>query len=295
MVILGPDASAREAARAMESNRVGIVIVQSRGHVLGVVTDRDLALRVTGLGLDPDRALLDEIMTDEPATLPVSADEQRALELMRTRHVRRIPVLEGERVVGIVTLDDLVLSGDSDPNAIAAVIHDQLAQPADMKPAGITHPARRQKPPGSRSAGEARHAAHAIQTSHRAARLVADVTGLYDFDQAMTALEIVAGGLAARIVPQEARDLLAQLPSEVRDRVLESLVPGPDTGVTRETIEFELVRRLPIDAARASELVVQVGLALEHLVSPGEINQVRAQLSSDLRAILPEAIAHPTP
>jgi uncharacterized protein (DUF2267 family) len=163
-----------------------------------------------------------------------------------------------------------------------------------MKPAGITHPIRRQKS-GDRSAGEARHAAHAIQTSHRAARLVADLTDLEDFDQAMTALEIVAGGLAARITPQEASDLLAQLPSEVRDRILDGLIPGPDTSLTRETIESELVRRLPIDAARASELIVQIGVALEHLVSPGEINQVRAQLSSDLRAILPEAIAHPTP
>jgi uncharacterized protein (DUF2267 family) len=134
-----------------------------------------------------------------------------------------------------------------------------------------------------------------VQTSHRAAHIVQDLTGLEDAAQALTALEVVVGGLAARLVPGEARDLLAQLPSELRERVLEQLPSGPDKGLTRQTIEAELVRRLQIDEARASQLAVDVGLAVEQLVSPGEIRHVRSQLPEELRALLPDEVAHLTP
>jgi len=77
---------------------------------VGVLSDRDAALRVVGFQLDPTEVTLKDVMTEHPATLPIQQSERAALELMRDRHVRRIPLLDGDAVVGLVTLEDLILS-----------------------------------------------------------------------------------------------------------------------------------------------------------------------------------------
>jgi len=91
VVVQSPSRSAYDAARAMESNRIGAVVVQDSGRVVGIVTDRDLALRVIGYELNPTEARLRDVMTPNPATLTVHDSEEQALELMRARRVRRIP------------------------------------------------------------------------------------------------------------------------------------------------------------------------------------------------------------
>jgi uncharacterized protein (DUF2267 family) len=70
---------------------------------------------------------------------------------------------------------------------------------------------------------------------------------------------------------------------------------GPDRTLTRETIEAELVRKLDVEPERATELAREVGSAFERLVSPGEIDDVRAQLPADLKAILSGEVVHLTP
>jgi hypothetical protein len=113
VVVLNPGSSAYEAARALEDNHIGAVLVQDGGRVLGIVTDRDLALRVTGSGADPGQTPIADVMTPDPVTLSAEDSEDRALDLMRKEHVRRIPIRDGDGVgvAGIVTLDDLILSG----------------------------------------------------------------------------------------------------------------------------------------------------------------------------------------
>jgi uncharacterized protein (DUF2267 family) len=148
---------------------------------------------------------------------------------------------------------------------------------------------------GVRSSRQARHAAHVIQTSRRAVELVADVTELDDFEQAMTALEVVVGGIVRRITPSEAGDFLAQLPSELRSRVIDATPAGPEPSLTRATIESELSSRLQIGLGEASQLVDQIGIVLEQLISAGEIAHVRAQLPKELQSIFRGDVAHRTP
>jgi len=296
MVIRTPETPVREAARAMESNHIGSVVVQERGKIVGIVTDRDIALRVIGPGLDPETVAIRDVMTPHPVVLSISADESKAIELMRRWHIRRIPLLDESRhVVGMITLDDLVLSEDVATEAIADVVRAQLAEPSQYKPAGEIHPVKLIRRRSSvRSAGAARHRARAIQTFHRAARLVQEAAGLDDVEQAMTALEVVAGGIVRRLTSTEASHFMSQLPVELQEK-LHELPEGPDRSLTRETIEAELVRRLDLEPERASELAVEVGNAIERLVSPGEIDDVRAQLPADIRAILRGDVVHLTP
>lgn len=281
LIVLNSTASAYEAARAFESNHIGAVIVQDSGEVVGIVTDRDLALRVTGAELDPKQTRLRDVMTPGPATLTREDTEAQAAKLMHARHVRRIPIVDDGRVVGIVTLDDLILSGAIDLETAADIIEAGLSEPRAAKPAGVTHPL-----PTTRMSPEeraARHAARANQTFHEfTARLLADL-GVESQDYALTAFEVVAQGLVKRLTRDEAADFVAQLPSKIRDRLLQ-LPAGPDRSVTLESLEREMARRLDVDPERARDLVRRVAASLPHFISRGELDDVVNQLPKDMKA-----------
>ena len=127
LVVLPSTATVKAAARAFERDGIGAVLVQDGMSLLGIVTDRDVALRVVGRGARPDRTLLYEVMSHEVAALPTSSSEGEAGRLMLDRHVRRIVLLQGGTPVGIVTLDDLIVDQALSPSMIAAIVREQLS------------------------------------------------------------------------------------------------------------------------------------------------------------------------
>jgi CBS domain-containing protein len=113
VVTAAPEASAISVARQMRDNRVGsVVIVDPAGAPVAMVTDRDLALRVFAEGINPQTAV------GEHASRPLVCGEpamqlEEAAALMVSHRVRRLPVVDGDRLAGIVTLDDIaVRTGD---------------------------------------------------------------------------------------------------------------------------------------------------------------------------------------
>src|SRR5262245_47415244 len=123
LVVLNPRSSAYEAGRAMANNHVGAVLVEHRQRLEGIVTDRDLAMKVVGRGLDSKDTQLSEVMTAAPETIDIEANEDDALELMSRLHLRRLVVTQnGGKVAGIVTLDDLLISGAADGPAAKAIV-----------------------------------------------------------------------------------------------------------------------------------------------------------------------------
>jgi CBS domain-containing protein len=106
-----------DAARAIEHNNIGAVVVQDRGKVVGIVTDRDLTIRALGRGLDPHKTTIGEVVTSGVVSLAPSDTQVDAIRLMQKRNIRRIPLVEDGRFVGMVTLDDLLL-GDAAPLAL---------------------------------------------------------------------------------------------------------------------------------------------------------------------------------
>jgi CBS domain-containing protein len=109
VVCVAPEASASEIARAMQREAVGAVVVSdAAGRPLGIITDRDLALRAASLG--PSQvATANALMTSPLALIELNADLEAVLHLMQKHSIRRVPVVDGGRLVGIVTLDDLLL------------------------------------------------------------------------------------------------------------------------------------------------------------------------------------------
>jgi signal-transduction protein with cAMP-binding, CBS, and nucleotidyltransferase domain len=106
----GADTTARALAETMGSYGVGcLVIVDDAQRPLGIVTDRDLACRVVARGADPDAITAIEIATKPVQVAKSDEPIEQVVAHMRKAGVRRMPVVEGEALSGLVTLDDLVV------------------------------------------------------------------------------------------------------------------------------------------------------------------------------------------
>ena len=109
-----------DAARVMKDRDIGDVIVRDDGHVCGIVTDRDIVVRVLAEGRDPESTKVGEVCSDQPVTLPPDADVSEAVKVMREKALRRLPVTQDGKPVGIVSLGDLAI--EQDPNSALADI-----------------------------------------------------------------------------------------------------------------------------------------------------------------------------
>jgi uncharacterized protein (DUF2267 family) len=259
-----------EAARALENNNIGAIVVQEKGGVVGIVTDRDLAVRVVGRRLDPNTTTIGEVMTSPVATLSPDDTQSAAIQLMKQRNVRRIPLVEEGRLVGIVTLDDLILDEAAPLDEVAEVVESQI---------GAGGPTTSLRAPSAR-----RRAERAIATYGRLLNRLWTAAGLESTTQAEAALLSVLEPIVRRLTPDEAEDLIAQLPSLIQP-TLRAQASGPDKSITRETIEAELIKRVGVMPDRAAELLSVVGAAVAHAVSPGQIQDVQGQLPKNLREI----------
>jgi len=104
--------SAQHAAELMKEHHAGalpVVEKNSGGKLTGVITDRDLCLRVIAEGRDPRKVKVRECMTGSPVCCKPEDDMQHALALMKEHHVRRIPVVDAEhRICGMISFANLV-------------------------------------------------------------------------------------------------------------------------------------------------------------------------------------------
>jgi CBS domain-containing protein len=117
------DATVVRAAEEMRDKEVGdVVVVDAEDTVVGIVTDRDLAVRVIAAHRDPDVTKVDEVMTPSPVTVRALEPVEEAERLMREHLVHRLPVVDAEgRAVGMLSLEDLAASGyiaDGDLRAV---------------------------------------------------------------------------------------------------------------------------------------------------------------------------------
>ena len=108
MVDLPASATALQAARLMvDRDTAAVVILDDAGQLIGIVTERDLTRRVLAQGRDPATTSLESIMTRNPDTLSPLDSALDALELMNVRRFRHLPVVDGSKVVGMVSIRDL--------------------------------------------------------------------------------------------------------------------------------------------------------------------------------------------
>ena len=108
-----PETLVREAARLMEEEDIGsLPVVEQGARLVGIVTDRDIALRVVGGGLDPETARVAEIASADVVALSPEHDLDEALGLMAREKVRRLPIVVRENeLVGMLAQADIARAG----------------------------------------------------------------------------------------------------------------------------------------------------------------------------------------
>jgi CBS domain-containing protein len=104
---------------------VGAVVVTEAERPIGIVTDRDLALRVVARRL-PSDARVDAVMSTDVVTLPAGADLREAIRLFAVHPIRRLPLVEGGRLVGVLTMDDLLVDVIGDLTALVRPVTGQV-------------------------------------------------------------------------------------------------------------------------------------------------------------------------
>jgi CBS domain-containing protein len=112
LVALPVDATVVEASREMDRRDIGDVLVVDGERLVGMLTDRDIVLRAIAEGYDPNDTPIGDVATMDIATLSPDADLGEAVAIMRQAAVRRVPVVDGERPVGIVSIGDLAIEVD---------------------------------------------------------------------------------------------------------------------------------------------------------------------------------------
>jgi CBS domain-containing protein len=106
--VVKPEDTAAQAATLMKQEDCGAIpVVSTDGKLVGIVTDRDVVLRVVATGKDARSTPVSAVMTADPVTLSPDADADEARRLMAERQVRRLPVVENGRLVGILVTAQL--------------------------------------------------------------------------------------------------------------------------------------------------------------------------------------------
>jgi CBS domain-containing protein len=118
------DTTVAMAARAMRDDGIGDVLVVDGSHrLIGVLTDRDVVVRVVAEARDPKTTPVSEVCTSNPVTLEASAPAEDAVLLMKDHLLHRIAVVDDEgHPVGVITLDDLAASSYADQSDVLAII-----------------------------------------------------------------------------------------------------------------------------------------------------------------------------
>lgn len=105
---LRSDATVHEALELMRDRKVRSVMIIDDGHLAGIVSERDCALKVLLPGLDARATRLSQVMTGQPITVTGKDTMDHCMKEMTTRSIRHLPVVDGGKVVGMISVGDIV-------------------------------------------------------------------------------------------------------------------------------------------------------------------------------------------
>jgi len=107
VVTIGPDVNVKEAVRVMNDFEIGCLIVVEDGKAVGIVTERDVLKRVVAEGRKPEETLVRDIMSKPPIVISPETSLEEAIETMFKHKIKKLPVVEDEKLVGLVTFTDI--------------------------------------------------------------------------------------------------------------------------------------------------------------------------------------------
>lgn len=125
---VSPDTTITQAAQLMQKHNIGSVPVCQGDKVVGIVTDRDIVVRNVAHGKDADNTPVSDVMTSSVQTISAHEDIHTAARLMADKKIRRMPVTEGNKLVGMIALGDLATQARYDVEL--ALTLGEISEPA---------------------------------------------------------------------------------------------------------------------------------------------------------------------
>ena len=109
VISVGPESTVQETAKFMQEKNIGSVLVKEKDDYIGIVTETDLTRKVLGGGLDPKTTKITAVMTPQPIiTMDCHEAVTEANAIMAKKKVRHLPVTENDKIVGMISVKDLV-------------------------------------------------------------------------------------------------------------------------------------------------------------------------------------------
>lgn len=121
VITMSPDASAYEAVKISNKNKIGCLVVVDNSQIVGILTERDLLERVLEKCRNPKETKISEIMTRHVVMGKPDMELSEATRLMFENNVKKLPIMDGNRLVGIVTLTDIARATSMDKETIELV------------------------------------------------------------------------------------------------------------------------------------------------------------------------------
>jgi CBS domain-containing protein len=125
---INPDSTIVEAAQLMQKHNVGSIPVCDKSGVIGIVTDRDIIVRNIAHGKNPQSTPVRDVMTGQITTASPDMEVEDVTRMMSERKIRRVPVVENNMIVGMVSLGDIAADNRFDFEASAAL--SEISKPA---------------------------------------------------------------------------------------------------------------------------------------------------------------------
>ena len=123
-----PDTDLVSVAKRMKELDVGVIPVVEGERLVGLITDRDIVIRAIATGANVQQAQVREYMSPNPTTVSSNDDVQRATEIMAREQIRRLPVVDGGKLIGIVSIGDVAVDARKDKLTGDAL--EQISEPA---------------------------------------------------------------------------------------------------------------------------------------------------------------------
>jgi len=127
---VGPGTYIGDVAKLMRDLDVGIIPIVSDDELKGVITDRDITIRVTAAGLNPFEVSVQDFISPNPVSVSPDDDIEKAREIMSEHQIRRLLVTKGNKLVGIISLGDLATKDRAEDTATGEVLED-ISEPTN--------------------------------------------------------------------------------------------------------------------------------------------------------------------
>lgn len=117
-----------EALKAMRENNIGALLVIEDEKLLGIISERDYARKIALLGKSSPDTLVKEIMTEKIISIGPDDNIEKCMELMSEKHIRHLPVIKADKVIGIISIGDVVIAIIASQKETISLLRNYISQ-----------------------------------------------------------------------------------------------------------------------------------------------------------------------